>query len=208
MIKMDKTKSVTTGQKRADEKAVPATLSNAPSPFQEGRTMRYQSALCIIAGLLPLAVITALSLFADGFVLFSNYISELGVGGYAFLFNTSLIVAALLVVPFVFYVYGRYNYLIILFLAAATALVGVGFFPAGSGLHQPFAALFFILAFGTMLVAGTRMKRRAKLISAALGLLGFAGLAFFSPFIEALLVYAIGLWVVVVGLQSWLYEKG
>lgn len=165
--------------------------------------MKYQPALCVIAGLLPLAVITALSFLTSGFALFVDYISVLGVGEYAALFNTSLIVAAILVVPFVFYTYKRYNYLIILFLAAAVSLAGVGLFPANSSLHQPIAALFFLLAFATMLAAGTRMRRKkSRWTSVGLAVLGFVGLAFFSPFIETLLVYATGVWVAGVGIGS------
>lgn len=170
--------------------------------------MKFQQVLCIIAGLLPLVVIVSLDAVSD-FVLFNNYISDLGVGQNAALFNASLAFAALLIVPFVMDVYKHYNYLIILFLAAALSLVGVGAFPASSELHKPIAALFFMLAFASVLVAGSRMKRKlSKGISIALGVLGFAGLAIFNPFIETLLVFAIGLWVAGVGLFSKrLYEK-
>ena len=170
--------------------------------------MRYQQILCIVAGLLPLVVVLLLSVVSD-FVLFENFISDLGIGMYALVFNATLIIAALLAVPFAFHVYKRYNYLIILFLTTILFLIGVGLFPSTSGLHMPLAALFFLLAFATMLVAGTKMtRRRSRWTSFALGVLGFAGLAVFSPFTEALLVFAIGLWVTGVGLFSKrLYEK-
>lgn len=172
--------------------------------------MRYQSALCMVAGLMPLVVITALSSLTSGFVLFRDYISALGVGEYATVFNGSLIVAAVLVIPFVIYTYERYSYLIILFLATAASLAGVGLYPANSSLHQTIAAVFFLLAFTTIIVAGMRMRRRtSRSVSIALGIIGLAGLTFFSPFAETLLVYAIGLWVTGVGLFSKrLYEKG
>lgn len=171
--------------------------------------MKYQSVLCIVAGLLPLVIITALSFVVVSFSLFRNYISDLGVSQYALIFNSSLVVSGLLVMPFAFQVYKRYSYLIILFLAAAASLICVGLFPSSSELHKPFAALFFLLVLATILVAGTRMKRRtSRSVSITLGIMGFVGIAFFSPFTETLLVFAIGLWVAGVGLFSKrLYEK-
>ena len=171
--------------------------------------MKYQQILCIIAGLLPLAVIIILSAASVNFVLFADFISDLGVGDYALIFNATLVVASLLAVPFAFHVYKRYNYLIILFLTTILFLIGVGLFPSTSGLHMPLAALFFLLAFATILAAGTKMtRRRSKWTSFALGVLGFYGLAVFSPLTETLLVFAIGFWVAGVGLFSKrLYEK-
>ena|SRR3989338_2653548 len=161
---------------------------------------RLMNSVCIIAGLLPLAVIIALSTAGD-FVLFGDFISELGVGEHALVFNASLIVAALLIIPFVFHAYKRYGYLIVLFLITILSLAGVGFSPLTSELHKPLAALFFLLAFASIIAAGTKMIRReGRLASFGLGILGFAGLAVFNPFTETLLVFAIGLWVAGVGL--------
>ncbi len=170
--------------------------------------MKYQQILCILAGLLPLAVILVLSAASSDFVLFRNFISDLGVSEHAMVFNATLVVAAFLAVPFAFHVY-KGSYLIVLFLATILSLIGVGLFPSTSELHKPLAALFFVLAFVTVLAAGTKMTRRkSRWISFALGVLGFAGLAVFSPFTETLLVFAIGLWVAGVGLFSKrLYEK-
>src|SRR3989338_9979399 len=171
--------------------------------------MKYQQILCIMAGLLPLTVIVILSATSTEFVLFKDFISKLGVGQYAIIFNSTLIVAPLLAIPFVFHVYKRYNYLIVLFLATVLSLVGVGLFPSTSEFHKPLAALFFLLAFATMLVSSTRMTRRwSRRTTFTLGILGFVGTAFFNPFTETLLVFAVGLWVAGVGLfSSRLYEK-
>jgi len=54
--------------------------------------MKYQQALCIVAGLLPLIVVISLDVAVGEFVLFKNYISDLGVGTYASMFNASLAV--------------------------------------------------------------------------------------------------------------------
>ncbi len=171
--------------------------------------MKYQQILCIIAGLLPLAVIVSLSAISNNFTLFGSFLSDLGTGEYALIFNFALIAAAILAIPFVFHVYKRYNYLILLFLATVLSLIVVGLFPSNSWLHKPMAGLFFMLAFATILVAGTKMTRRkSRWISFALGILGFAGLATFNPFTETLLVFAIGSWVAGAGLFSTgFYEK-
>ena len=193
-------------------KAVNADCSRTHK-FQQATVFRrwsltYQQILCIIAGLLPLAVILLLSAAGD-VVLFGEFISKLGVGQHALVFNSTLMVAPLLAIPFVFHVYKRYNYLIILFIATVLSLVGVGLFPSTSEFHKPLAALFFLLAFATMLVSSTRMTRRwSRRTTFTLGILGFVGTAFFNPFTETLLVFAVGLWVAGVGLfSSRLYEK-
>lgn len=162
--------------------------------------MKYQQVLCIVAGLLPLAAITGLSFVVPGFSLSSSYISDLGVSPFGMFFNVSLILAALLAVPFVLQVYKRYNYLIILFMVAAALLVGVGVFPATSELHKPFAALFFLFALVSILIAGSKMQRKwSRWISFAAGILGIACLALFSPLTETVMIFVIGLWVAGVG---------
>lgn len=172
--------------------------------------MKYYSLLCIIAGVFPLAVIAVLSILDNNFFIFKDYISKLGIGEYAVLFNSTLVTAAILVVPFVFYVYKRYNYLIILFLATAASLAAVGLFPSSSGLHGHVSATFFLLAFASIMASGAKMRRKkSRWTSITLGIAGFIGLAFFNPFVETLLVYAVGFWVIGVGLGSKrLYEKG
>lgn len=164
--------------------------------------MRYQRTLCIIAGLLPLIVIVLLSITTGtDFILFNNFLSDLGVGQHAAVFNTTLIVAPLLALPFIFHVYsGR---LTILFLATILSLIGVGLFSSTSWLHIPAASLFFLLALVTIMTTGTKMTRRwSRLISFAISITGFALLAAFNPLTETLLVFAIGLWVAGVGLFS------
>ena len=159
------------------------------------------SALCIIAGLLPLAIILAAS-FMTNFMLFGDYISKVGVGTLAVAFNSSLVLSAVMVIPFVLSTYGRYKYLIVMFLAAAVSLALVGLFPLSSPLHNVVSTTFFLLAFTAVLLAGTKMKGWKKTLSIDLALLCFVGLAFFNPFIETLQVFAVGIWVAAVGLLS------
>ena len=171
--------------------------------------MKYQSVLCVLAGLLPLVTITALSVVVPGFFLFQNYISDLGVSQYALIFSFSLVASGLLIIPFIFLAYKKYSYLIVLFLAAILSLMGVVLFPLTSKFHKPVTALFFLLVLASILTAGTKMTRKwSRWTSITLGILGFAGIAFFNPLTETLLVFAIGLWVAGVGLFSKrLYEK-
>lgn len=164
--------------------------------------MKYESVLFVAAGLLPLVVITGLSL-TTSFVPFNDYISILGTGDYAALFNASLIVAAILAVPFVISLKKEYNYnMKILFLSAAVALALVGIFPLPSPLHVYASGAFFLLAFATMIAAGLKTRHLGGWVSAALGLIGFSGLTVFQPFVETLLVFAIGIWVIGVGLRA------
>lgn len=160
-----------------------------------------RSVLCIIAGLLPLSIILTAPFLTD-FSLFSDYISKIGVGNLAVVFNSSLILSATLVMPFVLMTYKRYNYLIVLFLAACVSLALVGLFPLSSPLHTTVSVAFFLLAFATIFLAGTKMKSWKRAISIALAVLCFVGLIFFNPFIETLQVFAVGIWVAAVGVLS------
>ncbi len=165
--------------------------------------MRYYSVLCTIAGLLPLVVITALSFLAKDFILFENYISDLGVSNYAVVFNSSLVIAAILIVPFILHLGKGYNYLKPVFFLAALAVAGVGIFPSLDPVHWYVSAAFFILAFLTILLAGIKIRSKSSgAISIFLALLCFAGLLVFNPFIETLQVYAIGIWIAAAGLLS------
>lgn len=165
--------------------------------------MRYYSVLCTIAGLLPLVVITVLSFLAKDFILFENYISDLGVSNYAVVFNSSLVIAAILIVPFILHLGKGYNYLKPVFFLAALAVAGVGIFPSLDPVHWYVSAAFFILAFLTILLAGIKIRSKSSgAISIFLALLCFAGLLVFNPFIETLQVYAIGIWIAAAGLLS------
>lgn len=150
----------------------------------------------IIAALIPIVTIIALSFLAKDFTLFSNYISDLGVSEYAIIFNTSLIIAGILLLPLVLHIYEKDKYLAVLFLTTGAALAGVGIFNEASELHTSVSAAFFLLSFITMLYAGIREKSDFGKVSIVLSLLGFLGLAFFNPFIETLLVFAIAGWIV------------
>ena len=165
--------------------------------------MRYYAALCVVAGLLPLVVITVLSFLAKDFILFESYISDLGVSDYAIVFNASLVIAAILVVPFILRLGKGYNYLKPVFFLAAMAVACVGIFPSSDPVHWYVSAAFFILAFLTILLAGIKIRSKPSgAISIFLALLCFAGLLIFNPFIETLQVYTIGLWIAVAGLLS------
>ncbi len=164
-------------------------------------SMKLYSILCVIAGLLPLAMILIAAASTD-FALFADYISRIGVGGLAAAFNSSLILSAILIIPFVLKTYGHYNYLIGLFLAAAVSLALVGVFPLSSEFHNPAAGAFFVLAFTSILFAGLGMAGWKKRLSVGLALLCALGLVFFNPFVETLQVFAIGVWVASVGFLS------
>ena len=164
--------------------------------------MKHYSSLCVIAGFLPLAVITGLFFVDRDFTLFANYISVLGTGQYGVIFNSSLVLAAVLSAPFL--VGMRKGITSYMFIGSAATLAGVGLFPATAAVHWYFAAAFFLLIFASILVTGLAVKGPAGKISIVIGLAGFSGLASLNPAVETILVYAIGGWVMVAGLR---YKK-
>ncbi|HLC76974.1 MAG TPA: DUF998 domain-containing protein [archaeon] len=160
--------------------------------------MKSYSLLCMIAGILPLSIILIASASTE-FSLFSEYISDIGVGPLSLIFNSSLVLSAILIIPFVLKARMHYKYSTILFLAAAVSLAAVGIFPLTSEFHSIVAGTFFVLAFASVLFAGLGMKGRKKNISIAVAILCATGLIFFNPFVETLQVFSVGIWVAAVG---------
>jgi hypothetical membrane protein len=114
----------------------------------------------------------------------NNYISDLGVGPSAPLFNSSVLVLGLSVVASVYllrHVYGKHLvFLIFLFLCGIGA-VGAGLFPANlSVIHQFFSMLAFLFGALSAVASLKIQKSPFSYIAAILGLFSLVAFAMFT----------------------------
>ena len=165
----------------------------------------------LVSGLLPLAVILTLSFLTKDYLLFRDYISVLGVKEFGFLFNLTLVISGLLVIPFGLYIHRtiRKFYIVGLFSAVVVSLIGIGIFPMSiEPWHFAFSTLFFFLVFVLILAMGLETKlghfSKTALIIGVFGLIGDLVhlLLDFNPAVEAIQVFMITLWLVYSGTDA------
>ena len=106
----------------------------------------------LVGGLVALSffiTITLAILFYDNYVFFEQYLSELGAGETAFIFNIGIMITALLMLVLYYLMYFKNNKTnFAIGILSAVFLFGVGLFPLTIKLpHYLSAALFFLLSF-------------------------------------------------------------
>ena len=136
---------------------------------------RMAGALIVAAALeLVISVIIAQHIY-PGYSLSNNYISDLGVGATAAIFNTSMQAfgALLILAAYLLYGTGSHKYVALAFAVAAVGGIGVGTFPETTGLPHIISAT---VVFGTVTVMALGFFRvfRGRLAgySLAAGMLG------------------------------------
>lgn len=149
-----------------------------------------------------------------GYSIANNYISDLGIGPSALVFNISVILLGLFTLTATYYLHKTFTVKLetILLVVAALATMGVGIFTENS---EPFHDIFSVIVFsfgGLAVLASSRMLHRPlSIISIILGLLilitlplyigGFyAGLG--SGGMERIIVYPLLIWMI--GFSSFL----
>jgi len=130
-----------------------------------------------------LFLIVAESIY-PGYSVSGNFISDLGVGPAAPVFNTSIILLGVLVIVSSYLIHRRFNdklFTATIFLAGFGAL-GVGVFPEGSpyNFHTIMSFITFLFA-GLAAISAYRVARQPlKTISIALGILTLISLGLFA----------------------------
>ena len=117
-----------------------------------------------------------------GFSLSGNYISDLGIGPSAIIFNTSIIALGALCLCAAYLLRSHKNALVPLFIALmGIGTAGVGIFPENVPVLHPLAALM-AFGFGAVLpiAASASAKPLFKYLSVALGLAALCALALFG----------------------------
>ncbi|MDE1797860.1 MAG: DUF998 domain-containing protein [Candidatus Micrarchaeota archaeon] len=164
-----------------------------------------------------IALVLAESIY-PGYSVSANFISDLGVGPAAGVFNGSVMLLGLMVLLGAYFGWKEFREP---FFAAALALsglgaLGVGLFPEGSGLHLPASfAVFFFGALAALLAYRLRMSRAEAALSALAGAASLLALALFASRItlgigvggmERMVAYPILIWAVGIG-GRWMGKK-
>ncbi|MGI0134947.1 MAG: DUF998 domain-containing protein, partial [Candidatus Micrarchaeaceae archaeon] len=135
--------------------------------------------IAVIAIVVP--VLVAQHLYPN-YSLANNYISDLGVGSTAPIFNTAIVVSGLLLLASSYFmVRARHAYIALAFALTGIGSMGVGLFPETTGIYHVVSA---IITFSTIAIAALLFYRvyRKPLVyySIAAGLLGIVVMVLFS----------------------------
>lgn len=140
-----------------------------------------------------------------------NYISDLGVGSTAVIFNIIVIITGIdmAVVAFLIYTKFRYNLIGILLGTNAVGIIGVGLFPENI---EPLHTIFSFIAFltGSLAAIASYKTSKVPIFSIILGLTCLLATVFFALEItfgfgigtmERLIVYPFMLWCFIYGID-------
>lgn len=118
-----------------------------------------------------------------GYSISQNYISDLGVGPSAMIFNSSVFLLGLLVVTSAYFVHSSFrNHLVtILLVLAGVGAMGVGVFPENSpAMHEIVSDIAFIFG-GLLPIAAYRLVRKPfGYLSVVMGLLSLSAMVLLS----------------------------
>jgi len=166
-----------------------------------GLLLAIGSVLCV------LGIITAEALY-PGYSTSENYISDLGVGPSALIFNSSVFLLGVLAVSGVYFIQKAFSFKFFSVLAAIAGIgaMGVGLFPEDAGMiHVVFSLLTFLFA-GISAIASYRLEKPPlSYLSIILGTMSLAALVLFASGIylglgkggmERMIAYPALLWMV------------
>ncbi len=140
-----------------------------------------------------------------------NYISDLGVGSTAVVFNTSIVVLGLLSLSGAYFYHRTHRTLWITlpFVLAGIGPIGVGLFNENTGVpHLVFALISFLFGGFAAILSSFRVRPPFRYLSILLGILGLAALVLFEAGqyagigacgMERLIAYPILLWETALG---------
>jgi hypothetical membrane protein len=118
----------------------------------------------------------AAQLLRPGYSLSQNYISDLGVGGFSYLFNGSAIFLGLAVIAASFLLTGMYMKKYLAFVAAGgVGAILVGIFPAPSLFHTAGAFLAFSIG-GAFALSSWKLMKKPLAYATALGVVSLISL--------------------------------
>ena len=154
-----------------------------------------------------LGIITAEALY-PGYSTSENYISDLGVGPSALIFNSSVFLLGVLAVSGVYFIQKAFSFKLFSILAAIAGIgaMGVGLFTEDAGvIHGAFSLLTFLFA-GISAIASYRLQKPPlSYLSIMLGTMSLVALILFSSDIhlglgkggmERMIAYPALLWMV------------
>ena len=146
--------------------------------------------------------------FYPGYSTADNYISDLGVGPSAIIFNSSLFLLGVTVITAVYFIHQEYKYrpLSFLFAMAGIGAIGVGLFTEDTGfLHVIFSLIIFLFGGLSAILSYKLEKPPLSYLSVLLGTTSLVALVFFASGvhlglgnggIERMIAYPTLLWLI------------
>nr|MDO8081185.1 DUF998 domain-containing protein [Candidatus Freyarchaeota archaeon] len=155
-----------------------------------------------------------------GYSMLSQYISELGIGPSASMFNIGLIITGILSLPIFPGLLGRFRdsviakIAIVLGVVAAVALIGVGLFPMVVSSYHGLVSIIFFISIGIAIVLLSYMMLKVTFFPKAIAVYGFAFvvvdlifLIFGDPLPEWAVFFVIVTWILAVGVWVLIKRK-
>ncbi len=138
--------------------------------------MRIVGITSILAGMIPLIVILILSFLTPGYQIIWDYISTIGVSEFGLYLNITLLITALLTIPFAIHIYrvtGNRWYIAAFSGLLIISMAGIGIFPADQEpMHTGFATILLLSSFIWVILIAIKTDGIYSKISLALGTIG------------------------------------
>ncbi len=144
-----------------------------------------------------------------------NYISDLGVGSTAYIFNISIVILGLLIIVAGYFIRRFSRPLLVVLILAGIGAIGVGLFPETTGSpHLIFSLLVFLMSSIAPYFLLVKIRNLMSVLWAILGTIGLIALILYIPGIylglghggmERMIVYPDLLWGI--GFGGWLVGK-
>ncbi len=166
-----------------------------------------------------LGIIIAETLY-PGYSTSQNYISDLGVGPSALIFNSSVFLLGVLALFGAYFVQRAFNFRLFSILAAITGMgaIGVGLFTEDAGvIHGVFSLIVFLFAGLSAIISYKLQKPPLSYFSVILGTLSLFALVLFGSGVylglgkggmERMIAYPVLLWTVSFGSYLISYSEG
>ena len=151
-------------------------------------------------------------LLYPGYNLSENYISDLGIGPSAIVFNISIFILGLLILLGTYFLYKtlKIKILTILLIIIAIGSIGVGIFPENiQPMHDIFAVIVFFFGGLTAIYSYKLMKIPLSIINIILGLITLSAFVLFATNLnlglgpggmERIIVYPILIWTIMISI--------
>lgn len=139
--------------------------------------------LLVVGGVLCVLGMIAAEVLYPGYSASENYISDLGVGPSALIFNSSVFLLGVLTVCAAYFIQKAFNFKPFSILAAITGIgaMGVGLFTEDAGvIHAVFSLITFLFAGISAIVSYKLEKRPLSYLSVVLGGVSLVALVLFA----------------------------
>lgn len=177
-------------------------------PFED---RKIAGSLLIIGGIICILGIIVSEALYPGYSTSRNYISDLGVGPSAFIFNSSLFILGVLILIGAYFIYKAFKtkFFLVLFSLAGIGAIGVGVFTEKAGiLHGIFSLVVFLFGGLSAIASYKLQKPPLSYLSVILGVVVLLALILFTTGnylalgkggMERMIAYPALLWAIAFG---------